>query len=63
MVKKLLVVVVIGAATGFALWRLGFIDEERVKDEVGHLKESTERRARDAADKVDERVRATVPTR
>jgi hypothetical protein len=61
MLKKILLVVVIAAATAYGLWHFGFIDKGRVKDEVGDLRDRAEKDARRVADDAAKKVRDAAP--
>ncbi len=61
MFKRIVVVLLVAAATFYGLWRLGFIDQGRVKDEVGELRERAEKEARRVADEAAKRAREAVP--
>ena len=63
MLKKILFVIVIGAATFYGLWHFGFIDKGRVKDEVGELRDRAEKDAKRVADDAAKKVRDAVPTK
>jgi len=54
MLKKLVVVGLICAATVFGLWRWGVLDERRLKREATELQERAEKAAKSAREAVDE---------
>ena len=60
MLKKLILVVLVAAAAVFGVWRLGLLDERRVKDEAAELRERAEESARRAAEETAKRAREAV---
>lgn len=60
MLKKLIVLGLIAAATVFALWRWGLLDERRVKHEAAELRESAEENAKRAAEEAAKKAREAV---
>ena len=61
MVRKLLfLVLLVSAATVIALWRLGVLDERRVKDEAAELRDRAEQGAKRAADATTKAAREAV---
>jgi len=60
MLKKLVVVGLICAATVFGLWRWGVLDERRLKREATERQERAEKNARRAAEEAAKSAREAV---
>jgi hypothetical protein len=60
MLKKLLIVVLIVAAVVFGLWRLGVIDEGRLKRKATELKDSAEKNVKRAGEEAKKGAREAV---
>ena len=61
MLRKLLIfVVLVAAAAFFGLWKMGVLDEGRVKDKAAELKERAAEGAQRAAEKTADTARDAV---
>jgi hypothetical protein len=60
MLRKLVMLVLVAAAVGFGLWRMGVLDEGKVQDSAAELGERAAESARRAAEKAAEKARDAV---
>jgi signal transduction histidine kinase len=60
MIRKVIVVVIVAAAVVFGLWRLGVLDDRKLKDEASDLKDRAEKGVKRAGEETAKKAREGI---